>query len=479
MTVLPCSFPSLHHDLALQKLFAQTHQRALETQTTQILSFSSAVEQQLDLCTVLHANLHKTKHYCYFENPQQQTAVLALGQVATADLNSPSRFEQTRQVAQSWFRKSHLGGQAQHTEAGLHCFAAFTFFAQSSQLNPVFAPATVFIPKLQAIAQPSGIRWIGNVRIHANSTLDETIAQLRRLEQQLYASAPAPPTQAKTNPQTNPQINAIATLPHPSYQPFTGAVRAALQDIQQEQLTKIVLAHVVEQHHVRAISVQRTLEQLRHSHPDCYTFALGNGSGYHFIGASPERLIRIQNRQLSTDALAGSAPRGDDWQADQAIAQRLLHSEKEHREHQVVSRYIVQQLADLGLTPNCLPRRLRRLSHIQHLWTPIQATVPPTLHPLDIVAQLHPTPAVAGIPSEAACVKIRDYEAFDRALYAAPLGWFTSQGESEFIVGIRSALVRDNWVRLYGGAGIVAGSDPERERAEVQLKLQTMSQALA
>lgn len=470
MTVLPCLSPPLHHDLALQKLFAQAHQCALETQTTQILSFSSVIDQPLDLCAVLYANLHKTQYYCYFENLQQHTAVLALGQVATADLKSSFRFEQTRQVAQSWFCRSHLGGAVQHIQTGLHCFAAFTFFAQSQQLNPVFAPATVFIPQLQVLIQPNEMRWIGNVRIYAESTLDETIAQLQRLEQQLYAPTPHLPGYS--------QANAIATPPHSSYQPFTEAVQAALQDIHQEQLTKIVLAHVVEQHHVRTISVQRTLEQLRHSHPNCFTFAWGNDSGYHFLGASPERLIRIQNQQLSTDALAGSAPRGDDWQADQGIGQRLLNSEKEHREHQVVSRYIVQQLLDLGLTPNCLPRRLRRLSHIQHLWTPIQATVPPTLHPLDIVAQLHPTPAVAGIPTEAACVKIRDYETFDRDLYAAPLGWFTSQGESEFIVGIRSALVRDNWVRLYGGAGIVAGSDPERERAEVQLKLQTMARAL-
>ena len=125
-----------------------------------------------------------------------------------------------------------------------------------------------------------------------------------------------------------------------------------------------------------------------------------------------------------------------------------------------------------------MPLQLLRLSSIQHLWTPIYAHLPLNLEPLEIVEQLHPTPAVAGTPTEIACEKIRHYEKFDRSLYASPLGWVDDRGNCEFIVGIRSALIDGNQAKLYAGAGIVSGSNPSKEFAEVQLKLQSLLEAL-
>ncbi len=192
------------------------------------------------------------------------------------------------------------------------------------------------------------------------------------------------------------------------------------------------------------------------------------------MGASPERLLSIHNQKLVTDVLAGSAPRGKITSEDISFANRLLRSEKERREHQAVSDFITQQLYQLGLQPLQSPLQLLQLSNIQHLWMQIQASVPSDLHPLDIVAQLHPTPAVAGVPTEIACEQIRRYETFNRTLYAAPVGWVDYQGNGEFIVGIRSAMISGNRARLYAGAGIVAGSDPNKELAEVELKLRSL-----
>jgi menaquinone-specific isochorismate synthase len=177
--------------------------------------------------------------------------------------------------------------------------------------------------------------------------------------------------------------------------------------------------------------------------------------------------------------LAGSAPRGKTTDEDAELANRLLTSEKERREHRVVIDFITQRLSQLGLHPEILSQpKLLQLLNIQHLWTPIQAQLPADVNPLEIVAQLHPTPAVAGAPTEIAQEEIRHYETFNRSLYAAPLGWIDSRGDSEFIVGIRSALIDDCRARLYAGAGIVAGSDPEKELAEIQLKLQALLKAL-
>lgn len=197
------------------------------------------------------------------------------------------------------------------------------------------------------------------------------------------------------------------------------------------------------------------------------------------MGASPERLMSISDRQLATDALAGSAPRGKTPIEDADLANRLIASEKERREHRFVIDFITQRLTELGLTPQLLSApQLLQLSNIQHLWTPIAAKVPPNIHPLDIVAALHPTPAVAGDPCEVACQEIQRYEAFERGPYAAPLGWVDRNGNSEFIVGIRSALIAGDRARLYAGAGIVSGSNPDKELAEIQLKLQALLKAL-
>jgi menaquinone-specific isochorismate synthase len=82
------------------------------------------------------------------------------------------------------------------------------------------------------------------------------------------------------------------------------------------------------------------------------------------------------------------------------------------------------------------------------------------------------------MPREITCDHIQRYECFGRSLYAAPIGWVNDRGEGEFAVGIRSAILQGNQARLFAGAGIVAGSDPDRELAEVQLKMQALLTAL-
>ena len=97
---------------------------------------------------------------------------------------------------------------------------------------------------------------------------------------------------------------------------------------------------------------------------------------------------------------------------------------------------------------------------------------------LDALAQLHPTPAVGGTPREPAVARIRELEGFPRGLYAGALGWINSRGGGEFFVGLRSALIQGATARLYAGAGIVAGSSPDREYAETELKFRAMQDAL-
>lgn len=108
----------------------------------------------------------------------------------------------------------------------------------------------------------------------------------------------------------------------------------------------------------------------------------------------------------------------------------------------------------------------------------MRALLPERVRLLDALAALHPTPAVGGNPREAVLARIREFEGFPRGLYAGALGWLNARGGGEFFVGIRSALVDGATARVYAGAGIVAGSTPEKEFAETDLKFKAMLDAV-
>ena len=259
---------------------------------------------------------------------------------------------------------------------------------------------------------------------------------------------------------------------------FKKSVLSVLESIQKKQLHKVVLAHALDVTLPIPFNLVNSLNNLRRLYSNCYIFSTNNGQGQTFVGASPERLVKIHNQHLETDALAGSAPRGKTAIADTQLGDRLLSSQKETHEHRVVTDFITRHLEELGITAQRSPARLLQLPNIQHLHTPIRAIVPPNIHLLDVVAKLHPTPAVAGVPRELACEQIRHYEQFERSLYAAPIGWVDHQGNGEFAVGIRSAMLNGCHARLFAGAGIVAGSNPKKELTEVELKLQALLAAL-
>jgi menaquinone-specific isochorismate synthase len=182
---------------------------------------------------------------------------------------------------------------------------------------------------------------------------------------------------------------------------------------------------------------------------------------------------------MHTEALAGSAPRGNSASEDATLAQALLHSEKDLREHRLVLESIARRVADLGLKlEHASQPRVLGLANVQHLHLPISASLPAGVHLLDLVARLHPTPAVGGTPREPAVAAIARLEPFNRGLYAGPQGWVDHRGGGEFFVGIRSALVDGRTAMVYAGAGIVAGSSPEKEFAETELKFKALIEAL-
>jgi isochorismate synthase len=226
----------------------------------------------------------------------------------------------------------------------------------------------------------------------------------------------------------------------------------------------------------RSISIASSLQRLRRENSESTTFAFVREAST-FLGASPERLIFLEGNRFSTEALAGTIARSTD---DDAQKKALLASEKDRHEHQVVVDGIRSALAPFstGIDAPAQPS-VRTLGRVHHLATPITGQVDRATHVLSLVAALHPTPAVSGLPQRAASRWLRDHEKFERGWYAAPVGWFDDRGDGTFAVAIRSALVNENRAWVFAGAGIVEGSEPDAEFRETQLKQKTILAALS
>jgi isochorismate synthase len=220
------------------------------------------------------------------------------------------------------------------------------------------------------------------------------------------------------------------------------------------------------------------LTTLAAEYPTCTVFAIGHQDAC-FLGATPERLIALRDGTASTVALAGSFPRGTSEAEDQALASRLRHDSKERAEHACVVSALREGLSGLctRIIADAQPR-VHQLPNLQHLLTQIRGQVAPGKTVLDLVERLHPTPAVGGYPRQRALELIRAYEALDRGWYAGPIGWVNRRGEGEFVVGIRSALLRTASATLFAGCGIVGQSNPAAEYAESCWKLRPMLTAL-
>lgn len=411
----------------------------------------------------------------YWENPSKQEAIAAWGITRDLTIESNARFAKTQSFIKGCFKQILQEGDLNLGGSETRIFCSFSFFNDAALINSSHPAATIFLPRFQVTKRNKNYFLLVNVPLEDQQNLKQLKNQLKQkikaIDWSEYSTFSATQTERVKWEEQN-----LFSPQNSQY--FKSTVRSALDSIAMDELSKIVIAHAVDINSDRFFSVIDSLNNLRDRHPDCYIFAIGNNQGQNFIGASPERLVSIQNRQLVTDALAGSAPRGKSTSEDVQWANILLKNRKEKREHQAVSDFILERLKEMGLKPYQLPLQLLQLSNIQHLWTPIYAHLPKGIDPLDIVAQLHPTPAVAGVPNKIVCEKIRHYEKFDRALYAAPLGWIDRRENCEFVVGIRSALIEKNRARLYAGAGIVSGSNPDKEFVEIQLKLQSLLKAL-
>ena len=251
----------------------------------------------------------------------------------------------------------------------------------------------------------------------------------------------------------------------------------ALGLIEDGGLSKVVLARRRNLLGDGDFSPLAALERLVDSYPQCTVFAVDNGVST-FLGATPEELVRLQKGDLALSCLAGTAPRGNTPEEDERLGRELLASGKERREHQAVVSMLAEALSNACSEIHWNPEpEIAQLQNVQHLMTSFNGHLSSNRSILDVVQLLHPTPALGGTPTGTALELIRRLEG-DRGWYAAPLGWLDHEGDGEFSVAIRSALLQGDQATLFAGSGIVEGSDVQREFEETELKFQPLLKAL-
>lgn len=264
----------------------------------------------------------------------------------------------------------------------------------------------------------------------------------------------------------------------PEYENWCDNVNHALTEIQSGILKKIVLARKTEYQLQEAYDPLKFLLRLRDRAPNAYQYCFQFDKDQAWMGISPERLYRRQSRKIETEAVASTRPRGTNSEEDKNLALELLQSQKEVWEHDLVLERIesvLNQLCD-KITRKSY-REILKLRQVQHLQSRIEGHLNPDHGESTLINSIHPTPAVCGIPEEKARLNIEQLENFDRGWYAGPIGWISKNG-AEFAVGIRSAQINHKTLRIYTGAGIVQGSDPDSEWNEIDAKLRNWESIL-
>jgi isochorismate synthase len=249
-------------------------------------------------------------------------------------------------------------------------------------------------------------------------------------------------------------------------------------------LQKVVLARTLRLRADQPLDIHDLVTRLRRdASVTVYVVPLPSRDGRTprwLVGATPELLVQKTGASVTSEPLAGSARRDLDPATDRTLADHLRRSEKDRREH----RLVVEWIAD-RLTPFC--RRLRvpaspTLVSTRYMWH-LASRIEGDLHDeqissLALAEVLHPTPAVCGVPQDAARQAIAEIEGIDREFFAGAVGWCDRRGDGRWLLTIRCADIAGDDLRLYAGAGIVSGSDPAIEADETSAKLAALLDAL-
>ncbi|GAC1648014.1 MAG: isochorismate synthase MenF [Ktedonobacteraceae bacterium] len=490
-----------HHRSAVLAMLHKAVARATQLHRNVIASCTLPIERYDTIQAFAGVRQAGLGEVFFWEQPSEQNTLIGVGTEATIETTGTTSamdaatqwrtFLQDAVISPTDTVQEELDAVYGH---GPVFFGGFAFDPdnQHTQLWAGFPDGLLILPRFLLRYSKKHTALTINVFLHAEDDVEQCFRHINDDTQHLLStirrflsveeaenpqglSLHADVAICRDDPCALPEIQ--DTLPATIWMQKVAGVAAS---IRQSRFEKVVLARSVQvtPHTGNSFDISAVLSRLRQSYPGTYIFAVQR-STHFFVGATPERLVQAQNGQIHTMALAGSSPRGTTLEEDERLGTALLQSEKNSIEHAIVVATVREALLAHCSTVRVsdMPHLLK-LKNVQHLETPIVGDLLPGRCILDVMADLHPTPAVGGFPRKEALAEIRRIEELDRGWYAGPLGWIGAGGHGEFAVALRSGLIAEHEATLFAGCGIVGDSDPQSEYAESCLKLQGMLRGL-
>ncbi|KQL53222.1 hypothetical protein AN964_06800 [Heyndrickxia shackletonii] len=414
--------------------------------------------------------IRNSEDHFYWKDPQNETIIIGLGNVLP--IISELIDERFRNVEEKWeniLENASIYNSADQPGTGPLLFGGFTFdpYNRKEYEWGAFSNATFYVPEIMLTITEK------NSFLTVNSIVkpESDVSQLMYLENQKKKIL-------NIQEFSNNFISEVMKKEEINPEEWKESVARVISLLKDGHLDKVVLARKMRVEYQQDILPENILNHLLDQQQTSFVFSFGF-QNHCFAGASPERLVKKTGENILSTCLAGSMKRSNDEKHDETLGKMLLEDKKNRHEHQLV----VSMIADV-FRKHCwevnIPDEptLMKTPDIQHLYTPVKGKVKENTSILQLVESLHPTPALGGTPKQDAMRVIRDVENMDRGLYAGPIGWMDYRGNGEFIVGIRSGLLKGNEAFIYAGCGIVADSNPEDEYLETKIKFRPMLRAL-
>lgn len=402
----------------------------------------------------------------FWHDPTDGLTLVALGSAWTVTGEGETRFSQVRKYWEELIQEAWVEGERVAPATGPLLLGGFAF--DPARPWEEFPNGLMFLPRILLTSWNSS-QWITlSVVIGPESNPVQESKILESLTHRLLAADALRLQSVRVSPEVEEVVP----------ERWMESAEEVLKRVRRGEVQKAVFAQKVQVRIPEGFEPASILLSLTKENPFSTTFAIELG-GITFLGATPEQLAKMKEGQVKTMTLAGSSSRGGTSVEDEQLGKELLSCPKNRKEHQIVVDAIRDRLKPLCLSLE-VPEEpsLLKFPTVQHLFTSIRGRLRLGSCLLDVVESLHPTPSMGGFPREESLEVIREIERWERGWYAGPFGWMDEKGEGNFVVAIRSGLIKDRRTELFAGCGIISESDPKEEYKEWWLKLQALLSAL-
>ena len=394
------------------------------------------------------------------------SVVASLGEVERIETSGKHRFLEVKQKAEELFKRISLQENLAVCKSRLRLLGGFSFTDKPHDGKWSAFPNTLFWLPRFTYTQKADTASITCITTFKNK--DQDFQFLKTLAASLGQSGSSP----------SAETHCIKKTPTPTlrssdeFSSWSNMIKQVVELIDKNEFSKVVLSRQHEIDLAEHFSPKVAFQRLVTKNENGSHFRFKHGDSC-FLGSSPEKLISKVGHHVETEAIAGTIANDVEQ-----FESKLESSAKDIVEHQFVVDLIQGILADTCESLSVEGPTIKNLRHVAHLKSAFKGVLKTDTHILDLVEKLHPTPAMAGVPTKKALETIEELEPHSRGWYASPVGWFDANGDGEFSVAIRSALIADSKATLFAGGGIVKKSLPEKEFHETELKFSTIKEVL-